>query len=127
MVERILLDTNIIIHYVQGDDVFVNYLDKKIFDYAVLFVSTITITELYSKSDITKNEADLIDEFLSRVNIIYVDSQIAKTAGFLRRISKIKTPDAIIAATAICSNIILATENDKDFINIEELKLGKII
>jgi predicted nucleic acid-binding protein len=36
---------------------------------------------------------------------------------------KIKTPDAIIAATAIALNAILLTNNEKDFQGIKRLKV----
>ncbi len=126
MPDKILLDTNIIIHYIQGESIFVNYLNSKILNYSVLYISTVVVAELYSKSNITNEEVELIDEFINKINLIYVDLNIAKTAGFLRQRSKIKTPDALIAATAICNGLSLATENDKDFLNIEELKLESI-
>jgi len=39
----------------------------------------------------------------------------------LRRNSKIKLPDAVIAATCIARGMILVTRNEKDFRNISEL------
>jgi predicted nucleic acid-binding protein len=41
----------------------------------------------------------------------------------LRKGKKIKTPDAIIAATALAYGYILITANEKDFANIKGLKL----
>jgi predicted nucleic acid-binding protein len=41
----------------------------------------------------------------------------------LRRKHKIKTPDAIIAATAIANKYILITSNKSDFSNIKNLKI----
>lgn len=36
---------------------------------------------------------------------------------------KIKLPDAIIAATALNNDFILATRNEQDFINIKNIKI----
>ena len=127
MPERLLLDTNIIIHYLQGEKIFVEFLDKKIKAYAHIFVSTISVTELYSKPGIKKSEVELIEDFLLAVNIAQNDYMISKTAGFIRQNIKIKTPDAIIAATAICINAKLVTENKKDFKNIPDLDLEVVM
>ncbi len=40
----------------------------------------------------------------------------------LRKNKKIKTPDAIIAATALAFNLTIITNNEKDFANIKGLK-----
>ena len=41
----------------------------------------------------------------------------------IRRSKKIKTPDAIIAATALVNNFTIITNNEKDFENIRGLKI----
>ena len=41
----------------------------------------------------------------------------------IRRSKKIKTPDAIIAATALVNNFTIITNNEKDFENIKGLKV----
>jgi predicted nucleic acid-binding protein len=41
----------------------------------------------------------------------------------LRRTNNIKLPDAIIAATALVSNLVLWTHNTSDFANIPDLQL----
>jgi len=40
----------------------------------------------------------------------------------IRKNKKIKTPDAIIAATALADNFTIITNNEKDFANISGLK-----
>jgi predicted nucleic acid-binding protein len=40
----------------------------------------------------------------------------------IRRDKKVKTPDAIIAATAIANDYTLISNNDKDFKSIQGLK-----
>jgi len=41
----------------------------------------------------------------------------------IRRNKKVKTPDAIIAATALAHGFTLITNNEKDFNNINGLKI----
>lgn len=41
----------------------------------------------------------------------------------LTRKYKIKTPDAIIAATAITKQLTLITDNDRNFLNIKDLRV----
>ncbi|MEY4538677.1 MAG: hypothetical protein RLZZ306_434, partial [Bacteroidota bacterium] len=49
------------------------------------------------------------------------DEIVEKTIE-IRRIYKIKLPDALIAATAIVFDLTLVSRNDKDFTQIPELK-----
>lgn len=55
--------------------------------------------------------------------LIYIDTDIAQQTIKLRQKYRIKTPDAIIAATAIVNNSELWTANTSDFSNIKDLKL----
>jgi len=51
-----------------------------------------------------------------------IDNNIVSECIQLRRNKKIKTPDAIVAATAIVNNLILIT-NDNGFKNIPQLQI----
>jgi predicted nucleic acid-binding protein len=53
--------------------------------------------------------------------VIEVDKIIIQNCIDLRKNHKIKLPDAIIAATAIARDLILITNNEKDFIDIQNL------
>jgi predicted nucleic acid-binding protein len=55
--------------------------------------------------------------------VIEIDSSIKSIAIEIRKTSKIKLPDAIIAATAIKHNLTLLTRNEKDFVGIIGLEL----
>ena len=54
--------------------------------------------------------------------IDYLDEIVDRTIN-LRKQSKIKLPDAIVAATAMVYKYVLITRNISDFKNIEGLKL----
>ena len=68
------------------------------------------------------NEAR-VDEFLAPFREIAVDRAIAERAGRLRRGSPMRTPDALIAATAIEHGLELVTRNRRDFEAVPGLRL----
>ncbi len=51
-----------------------------------------------------------------------VDLAIIKQAILVRRETKIKLPDAIIAATALVRDLTLVSRNEKDFSQVKGLK-----
>ncbi len=55
--------------------------------------------------------------------MITITDDIADLAIRIRRSSKIKLPDAVIAATSLNDNFILVTRNDKDFRNVPDLEI----
>ncbi len=59
--------------------------------------------------------------FCSGINLIPIDREILLLATELRVKHRLKTPDAIHAATAISNNCRRFITNDRDFCNIAEL------
>ena len=117
-----LLDTNIIIYHLNGllpDDAQKTVNEMLFFD---LPLSIITKIELMGFKFDNSLQKEKTVQFLNNVNFISVSNQIADNAIFLRQNYKLKTPDAIIAATAIVYDFTLVSRNDKDFIDIKELK-----
>ena len=66
---------------------------------------------------VLKNEEEkyLIEQFLVSIEIIQTDMEIANKVIEIRKLKKIKTPDAIIFATAQKLNADLMTVNTEDF------------
>ncbi|SER44859.1 hypothetical protein SAMN05444359_14419 [Neolewinella agarilytica] len=60
--------------------------------------------------------------FVDSLTVIEIDELIKKETISIRRLKKIKLPDAIIAATAIAYDLTLLSRNEKDFLNIEGLR-----
>jgi len=60
---------------------------------------------------------------LHTLAVIPVDSRIARIAGALRRVHRLKTPDGAVAATALFTGSTLVTRNVKDFKKIPNLSL----
>ena len=81
--------------------------------------SSISRAELYSGGG---NEA-VIDHLLDNFQEIPVDRSIAEEAGRIRRTTRVKLPDALIAATALVTGSKLMTRNVRDFRKVEGVRL----
>jgi predicted nucleic acid-binding protein len=85
-------------------------------------ISVITEIEALSWVSADKPKEEIVKSFINDANIINLTSEIVKKCISIRRNRKIKTPDAIIAATAIVNNYTLIT-SDTDFDKIPDLKI----
>ncbi len=84
-------------------------------------LSVITQIELLCwKTD--ANTEQKIVEFISDSIVLDISPDVIIKCVDLRREKKIKTPDAIIAATALAYGYILISNNEKDFAKIKGLK-----
>ena len=121
------LDTNALIYAVKADEratpILRDILARP--DVAV-YVSTITEIELFSFPQLSEEETHLIENFLSKVSLIPVDSQIARPAGTIRSAYRIKLPDSAIAATALFTGSTLLTRNVADFERVPTLRVEAI-
>lgn len=107
-----LIDTNIIIYYFDGMFQARSFLNQHSNQLAI---STITVAEVLS---FPMNDEALatLHRFLED-NFTWLDVSrdiVLKTAE-IRRQKKTKTPDALIAATALQHGLILVSRNEKDF------------
>jgi predicted nucleic acid-binding protein len=84
-------------------------------------ISVITRIELLGWTLISEEEVKMISSFLSDVIVFSLSEPIIIKTIALRQSLKIKTPDAIIAATALTHNLTLLTRNTSDFKQIPEL------
>lgn len=120
------LDTNTIIYYLRDDPNAVALLDDILSERVRIYVSTVTEIELFGYPDLTLAETQKINEILTSISTISLDSNIARTAGFFRRLYGLKLPDSAIAATALLTGSTLVTRNIKDFEKIPNLSIKKI-
>jgi len=90
-----------------------------IFD-AALNVSAITKIETPGFNAPIEEEKRML-QFFSVANIIALTDDIIELTIQLRKINKLKTPDAIIAATALTHSLALISRNLSDFKNIPGL------
>lgn len=108
----ILLDSNIVIGYLNGDAAIIEKLDAFVRERRALFISLITVSEALCLPEAGGNLAT-VEQFLDGFIIIEPDKEIAKIAAAIRRRNKLDIPDAYIVATAITRNIPLATRDKK--------------
>lgn len=114
---KVLLDTNIILYFLNGDKTLADFLEDK-----ELYVSVISEMELLSYKEITNEEVEQVREFLSQCNIVNIIPSLKAETIALRRKYGNKLPDSIIAASASIMDIPLITA-DRDFSKIKEISL----
>lgn len=118
--------------YLMDSNAVINYLSNKLTKTAVGFmdglvnagpaVSVITKIEVLGYNQPSK-DYELLENFINDSIVFDLNSKIVEQSIQLRKNHKIKLPDAIIAATAIVFNLILVTENLKDFNKIPNLQV----
>lgn len=114
-----LLDTNSVIDFSAGrlSDKAHQRIAQIIDDFPQ--ISIINKIELLGFSNVPTQ----IISFTENALVIALDDDIAAETINLRKKYKIKLPDAVIAATAIVSNLTLVTSNVDDFKNIDGLTI----
>ena len=120
------LDTNAIVYYLKDDTDAVAVLRGIFAQDAPIYVSAVTELELFAFANLSRDEESLIEDLLTTVSVIPVDSRIARLAALMRRHYRVKVPDSIIAATAIFTGSTLLTRNTRDFRKISNLAIRKI-
>lgn len=125
---KYLLDTNICIHFLRGKfNLIYKFQEVKIDSCAI---SEITLAELIfgaENSSYPKNNLKLIDEFIDQVKILPIFNSIhicAKEKVRLRKKGEmISDFDLLIGATAIANDLVMVTENLREFNRIKKIKL----
>ena len=111
---NLLLDTNIIIYYFNGlvSDKRIDDILKKGFN-----ISIITKIEFLSWPKLYGDEVlrEKAHSFIAHATVYSLTDEVANSVIEIRQQHKIKTPDAIIAATALVHGLDIATNNVDDF------------
>jgi len=118
--------------YIIDSNVIVNYTSEKYSKKAMSFladvideipnISVITKIEVLSWRSAIMQEEENMRLFVNSLNLIRLSDIIVEKCIEIRRNHKIKTPDAIIAATAIVNDFTILT-SDSDFNPIPNLKI----
>ncbi len=114
---KYLIDTNVLIEYIGLllPPITHSKLSSIIDDeYNISFINKIEVLGHSSSND-------EIAAFINAANIYNINLKIIDETIRLRKQSRIKLPDAIIAATAISNNLVLITRNIDDFKSIDNL------
>lgn len=105
----LLLDTNIVIGFLNGDKVITSFLTTPNTNQKIFTVSQITRMELLGFPNITLDEEIVIKQFLDQTIILALTDEIADKVIELRKKTRLKLPDAIIVATALIHQLKLIT------------------
>ncbi|MEY4876077.1 MAG: hypothetical protein RL708_1226 [Bacteroidota bacterium] len=124
-----LLDTNICVFFLRGKlnlDTIIKQKGRE-----NCYISEITVAELRygaenSSNPVLSNKA--VDAFLNNISIIPIYNCIKRYAKEKVRLKKIGKPmhdefDLFIGVTAIENRLTLVTDNEKDFKNLEDIKI----
>ncbi len=117
MIERLMLDTNVVIYSLGGNASVTKLITNK-----EHFISEITEIELLGFHKLTGEDEKVLTAYLRNAFVIGLNSSIKNSAIILKRKYKLKTVDAIIAASAIHFDLPLMTA-DKEFQKIDELEI----
>jgi predicted nucleic acid-binding protein len=116
-----LIDTNVVCDYVGGlmPSGGMYFLDNIV--NVVPNLSVITQIELLSwNADETTRL--LITQFILDSHILNITADVVAHCVAIRQARKLKTPDALIAATALANDLTLVTRNITDFMKVEGLR-----
>ena len=116
------IDTNILVDYLNGEQVAIQKINEWKEEGRALFISSISVTEVLALSVLTPAEVTNARAFLDRFLSTPFDNTIAETAAFIKRKYHFKFPDAGIAATALFRHTPLVTR-DKQFLKIKEISV----
>jgi len=105
IVPDLLVDTDVFVDHLRGARKLLPSRERVAY-------SVITRCELFAGS---RTQEEPIRRLLAPFQEIPVDRSIAERAGRLRRAGGLRTPDALIAATALEHQLVLVTRNTRDF------------
>ena len=120
--EQCLIDTNVVSDYFSASfaDGGLHFMDTVID--AIPNLSVITqIERLCWKTDAATERK--VKDFIDDCVVLDINTDVIVNCVNIRKGKKIKTPDAIIAATALAYGFTLITADEKDFANIVGLKI----
>ncbi|WP_027416775.1 type II toxin-antitoxin system VapC family toxin [Aneurinibacillus terranovensis] len=130
-IRRIALDTNLFIYAFEQHPQYgetVKILLEKVEEGSFEAVaSTITLTEILTKpiregNDSLEKKYRLLFTHFPNLTIVSVNVSVAERAAYLRGKYGLKTPDALIVASAITSNADLFITNDQRLEQITEIR-----
>jgi predicted nucleic acid-binding protein len=120
--ERYLIDTNAVSDYLSASFPAAGMALMDTAIDAVPNISIITQIELLCW-DTDETTTENVKDFIADSVVLDITPGVIAECVAVRKGKKIKTPDAIIAATALANGYTLITNNEKDFANIKGLKI----
>jgi predicted nucleic acid-binding protein len=116
---KFLLDTNIIIGIIKGNDESLVVLQDRAVEMDMCAYSFISRIELLGYPEITNAEIEDIQNILASMTYLSITQLVEDMAIQIRRQYKLKIPDAIIAA--------MAKVNDLDLITLDQQLANRMV
>lgn len=131
MPTQYLLDTNICIYITKNQPENVRKHFEKHLPNGNIFISVITLGELRFGAEKSQNKAKalrVIDELVSIIPVIELDESVAEHYAHIRkelttRGQIIGNNDLWLAAHARSNNWVMVTNNEKEFLRVDELQV----
>lgn len=118
-----IIDSNIWIYLIAGNDMVVDFMEEVVKSGGETGYSAITRLELFSYPDLTEQEESDLITVTSEFQEVPIHRAIIDEAIKIRKRANIKTPDALIAATARLQDSTLVTRNVSDFTGVKQLEV----
>ncbi|HWD87159.1 MAG TPA: type II toxin-antitoxin system VapC family toxin [Mucilaginibacter sp.] len=120
---KYLWDTNTVIYYLQNQFPLPaeKFIDSILNDFQPA-ISVITEIELLCWKLATETDIGLIQKFITNSVVYELDHEVKLTTIEIRKQSKLKLPDSIIAATALTKGLTLISRDTSDFNKIKGLE-----
>ncbi len=112
----LLVDTDVFVDHLRGARRLQPGPDR-------ILYSVVTRCELFAGREA---EEGIVRLLLEPFEEVPVDRPVAERAGRMRRAGALRTPDALIAATALERQLVLVTRNARDFQSVPGLKLRNL-
>lgn len=124
MAERYLIDTSAAIKYLNNSlpEAAITFLDAKLDEESN--ISFITKIELLVWDTSNSSNIQILQKFIDNSVVFPIDNSLIENTIEIRKRTKIKLPDALIAATTLVHNFTLLADNDKDFNKVLALDIG---
>ena len=116
MSEGTLVDTDVLVDHFRGAH------RLRVPETGRVACSVVTRCELFAGRHVNEHG---VRDVLDAIDEIPVDRHIAERAGRLRREHGVRTPDAIIAASALVAGLTLLTNNVRDFERVPGLTIRR--
>lgn len=124
---RFLLDTNVVIALLEGDEGVLSKLDLA----PEVFISAVVVGELFfgaAKSARSAENTARVERFVSGRSVLSCDLNVVRAYGRVRQRLRekgrpIPENDVWIAATATCHDLVLVTR-DRHFLDVEGLAVA---
>jgi predicted nucleic acid-binding protein len=110
-----LLDTNIIIYHLNGDEIASNFIDNHFDRTAISFITYIEVLSFPFETEELENQ---VRQLMNSFKKISITKEVEEETIQIKRLKKIKLPDALIASISKIRQFTLVTRNEKDFKNL---------